>query len=123
MPRRTNSTLTKRRSPAAPERAGKPRRQPPTQDIDAQVLAMRESGTSFSAIARRLEMNRAIDAHRSFVRALGSEDGPERRQRVANEVLRLDRLEQRIRDRDAADPAKLERRLVGLNNLRDAIKL
>ncbi len=123
MPRRTNTTLSRRRSSPAPERGGKPRRhRPPTQEVDAQVLALREGGNSYSAIARRLELGRAVDAHRSFVRALGSHDGAERRQLVENEEARLDRLEQRIRDRDAAEPSKIERRLLGLNNFREAIR-
>jgi hypothetical protein len=108
---------------AAPERGGKPRRaRPPTQEVDAQALALREAGSSFSAIARRLELGRAIDAHRSFVRALGTHDGAEHRQLIENEEARLDKLEQRIRDRDAAEPLKIERRLLGLNKLRDAIR-
>ncbi|HLN17362.1 MAG TPA: hypothetical protein VK277_11525 [Acidimicrobiales bacterium] len=90
--------------------------------MDAQVLALREGGNSFSAIARRLELGRAVDAHKSFVRALGSHDGDERRKLVENEEVRLDRLEVRIRDRDAADPSKMERRLLGLNKLREAIR-
>jgi hypothetical protein len=123
VPRRTNTTLSQRRSSPAPERSGKPRRQrSPTQEVDAQVLALREGGSSFSAIARRLELGRAIDAHRSFVRALGTHDEAERRQLVVNEEARLDRLEQRIRERDAAEPTKIERRLVGLNKLREAIR-
>ncbi len=90
--------------------------------MDAQVLALREGGNSYSAIARQLELGRAVDAHRSFVRALGSHDGAERRQLIENEEARLDRLEQRIRDRDAAEPSKIERRLLGLNNFREAIR-
>ena len=124
MPRRTNTTLSRKRSASAPpERGGKSRtRRPPTQEVDAQVLVLRESGASFSAIARRLEMGRAIDAHRSFVRALGTHEGADHKKLVENEEARLDTLEQRIRDRDAADPSKIERRLLGLNKLREAIR-
>jgi hypothetical protein len=94
----------------------------PAQEMDAQVLALREGGSSFSAIALRLELGRATDAHRSFVRALGAHNGAERMQLVEHEEKRLDRLEQRIRDRDAAEPTKIERRLGGLNKLREAIR-
>jgi hypothetical protein len=90
--------------------------------VDAQALALREGGSSFSAIARRLELGRAIDAHKSFIRALGTHDGAQRRQLVENETARLDRLERRIRDRDAAEPTKIERRLLGVNKLREAIR-
>ena len=40
---------------------------------------------------------------------------------MANEEARLDRLEQRIRDRDAADVAKVARRLQGVTRLREAM--
>ena len=90
-------------------------------EIDAQALALREAGTSFSAIARMLELERAVDAHRCFVRALNAHDGKERRRLVDNEEARLDRLEKRIRDRDNGDAAKIARRLRGVSNLREAI--
>jgi hypothetical protein len=91
-------------------------------ELDAQALALREAGSSFSAIARILELERAVDAHRCFVRALNAHDGEERRRLVDNEEARLDRLERRIRDRDAADAAKIARRLHGVTNLREAIE-
>lgn len=83
---------------------------------------MRESGKSYSAIARLLGMDRATEAHRSFVRALGTHEGDDHRQLVKHEEARLDQLEQRIRERDAADAPKLERRLRGVDKLRSAIK-
>jgi hypothetical protein len=89
--------------------------------VDAQALALRESGKSFSAIARALGLDRATDAHRSFVRALGKREGDERLQLIKNEDARLDDLDRRIRARDAADAPKLERRLLALDNLRKAI--
>jgi hypothetical protein len=90
-------------------------------EIDAQALALREAGTSYSTIARMLELERAVDAHRCFVRALNAHDGKERRRLVDNEEARLDRLEERIRDRDKADATKMARRLRGVSNLREAI--
>jgi len=122
VPRHTNGKQTRRRTPAPPERGRTGRRRPPTQDIDAQALALRESGSSFSAIARLLELGRATDAHQSFVRALRAHDGEERRQLQKNEEARLDLLEERIRDRDAADTAKIERRLLGVKNYREALE-
>lgn len=122
MPRHTHNKRSQRRSTTTPERGGGSRRRPASQDIDAQVLALRESGSSYSAIARRLELGRATDAHQSFVRALGSRHGDDRRQLIENEEARLDLLERRIRDRDAADVTKVERRLVGVSKLREAIQ-
>ena len=89
--------------------------------MDAQALTLRESGQSFSAIARALGFERATEAHRSYVRALGACVGDERRQLIENEEARLDQLEQRIRERDAEDLQKIERRLSGVQNLREAI--
>lgn len=121
MPRRTRPR-TAQRSSTAPER-GKASRRPraATQEVDAQVLALREGGCSFSAIARRLELHRAIDAHRSFVRALGACNANDRRHLVESEEARLARLEERIRARDGADPEKVERRLMGVNKFREAL--
>jgi cytidylate kinase len=68
-----------------------------------------------------LELNRAVDAHRCFVRALHTHEGAERRRLVDNETARLDQLEVRIRERDGADAEKVARRLRGVSNLRDAV--
>jgi DNA-binding transcriptional MerR regulator len=121
MPRHTHAKPSQKRSEPR-DRKGSSGRRLPTQDLDAQVLSLREAGSSYSAIARRLELSRATDAHRSFIRALGSQEGAHRRQLVDNEVARLDQLEQRIRDRDAPDAAKIERRLRGVTNLREAVR-
>lgn len=122
MPRRTRPR-TARKHEAKPERSGTSKRQrPATLDVDAQVLSMRQDGNSFSAIARRLELHRATDAHRSFVRALGTYSGNDRRRLVEGEEERLDRLEERIRTRDAEDPEKAERRLMGVVKLREALR-
>lgn len=123
MPRRTNAALSKKRWTPTPERGGSSRpRRPSSREMDAQVVALRESGSSFSAIARQLQLDRAIDAHRCFIRALGALDGAESRKIMANEEARYDQLEQRIRERDAADPAKVARRLLGVEKLRQAIR-
>ena len=122
MPRHTHGKEKPRRGGApVAERGGGSRRRPPSRDTDAQALTLRESGKSFSAIARTLGLDRATEAHRSYIRALGTREGDERRQLVKNEDARLDELEERIRQRDAGDVAKLERRLLGVKRLRDAI--
>ena len=122
MPRHTHGKQSHRRS-RTPERTTAPRQQrSPARDVDAQALTLRESGSSFSAIARILQLGRATDAHRCFVRALQGHEDMERRHLLNNEAARLDVLEQRIRDRDAADPAKVERRLLGVARLREALE-
>jgi hypothetical protein len=98
------------------------RRRVPAPQVDQQALELREAGASFSAIARSLELHRAMDAHRCFVRALGLRSDDERPKLVDNERARLDLLEQRIRQRDASNPVKIERRLLGVTKLREAIR-
>lgn len=118
MPRHIRPRTVPRRS-GAPERDRTPRRQrAATQEVDAQVLALREGGSSFCAVARRLELHRAVDAHRSFLRALATYAGNDRQELVEREEARLDRLEERIRARDAADPEKANRRLMGVGKFR-----
>jgi len=107
--------------PERPERPRSPLRRQSSGDVDEQVLRLRETGASYSAIARCLELRRAVDAHRAFVRAVGRRDGEERRQLVANESARLDKLELRIRQRDAGDQEKIERRLLAVDRLRQAL--
>jgi hypothetical protein len=41
---------------------------------------------------------------------------------IKSEEARLDDLERRIRNRDAADVPKLERRLLGVQKLREAVR-
>lgn len=120
MPRRTHAKLLKKRSTDSDrKRSGRPRS--PAHDVGEQVVALRETGSSYSAIARTLELQSATGAHQSFVRALETHDSAARRRLADNEEARLDRLEQRIRDRDAPDTEKIERRLRGVANLRKAI--
>ena len=120
MPRHTHGKTTPRRSAPAPERGGT-RKRGASRDTDAEALTLREAGKSYSAIARTLGFERATEAHRSYVRALGTREGDELKKLIKNEQSRLDQLEQRIRERDAADVPKLERRLLGVQNLREAI--
>ena len=123
MPRHTHSRQSQRRSTPTSERGGGGRRSRSSSgDTDAQALALRESGKSYSAIARTLGLERATEAHTSFVRALEKHEDGERRQLIKNEEARLDELEQRIRQRDAADLPKLERRLGAVQKLREALR-
>lgn len=122
MPRHNQQKASGRRSAPAPERSsGGARRRGSSKDTDAQALELRESGKSYSAIARTLGFDRATEAHKSFVRALAARDDDDRRRLVKNEEVRLDQLEKRIRERDAADAEKLERRLQGVKRLRESI--
>jgi len=61
VPRHTHAARSESRSTSKPERGGSPRRQPMTApEIDAQALTLREAGTSYSTIARMLELERVV---------------------------------------------------------------
>jgi hypothetical protein len=95
-------------------------RRTPTK-VSEQALTLREGNASYSAIARRLSLRRAVDAHQAFIRAVNARTGDEQALLVANEQARLDLLETRIRERDAADPEKIQRRVEAVSKLRAAL--
>ena len=85
------------------------------------MLALRESGKTYAAVARSLGLKRAVDAQAAFLRAVRRREGDERSGLVERENARLVVLEDRIRTRDAADPEKMERRLGALAKLREQL--
>jgi hypothetical protein len=89
-----------------------------TSSLDEQALSLREADMSYTAIARKLELKRSVNAHKAFIRAVLSRQGDDQRSLVANERARLDRLERLVRERDAADPDQLQRRLRAVARLR-----
>jgi hypothetical protein len=122
LPRHSSNKRTDRRTPSDSSRERvPPRRRAPGKTVDEQALELREGGASYSAIARRLELHRAGDAHGAFLRALKSRNDEERQVLIVSERERLDTLEKRIRERDAELPEKLERRLGALESLRTSL--
>lgn len=123
MPRRQSQKRSdnRRTVASAPRERSAPTRRKPGATVDREALELRESGASYSAIARQLELRRATDAHRAFIRAMHSLSGEDRRRVVANEQDRLDELEVRIRQRDATEPEKVDRRLFAVGKLRAAL--
>lgn len=113
-----NARGGRRARPERPIRGGRKRSSDETDEL---ALRRRETGASYSAIARGLELPRAADAYDAFIRALRRREGEERRLLVARESERLDQLEVRIRERDAAEPDKVARRLLGVGHLREAL--
>lgn len=85
-------------------------------------MALREQGRSFAAIARTLGFKRAGDARQAFLRELRSRPDEERQGLVAHELDRLDKLEARIRTRDAEEPDKLQTRLGALAAMRESLR-
>lgn len=72
-------------------------------------------------MARSLGLKRANDARQAFLRGMRGRPDAERRSIADRERQRLDALELRIRERDANDLEKLERRLAALANLREGL--
>jgi hypothetical protein len=85
-------------------------------------LVLREQGRSFAAIARSVGLKRAADAREAFLRELRSRPEDERQGLVERELERLDKLEARVRVRDAEEPEKLQTRLGALAAMRASLR-
>jgi hypothetical protein len=86
------------------------------------VLVLREQGRSFAAIARTVGLKRSADAREAFLRELRGRPEEERRGLVERELERLDKLEARVRVRDAEEPDKLQTRLGALAAMRASLR-
>jgi hypothetical protein len=85
-------------------------------------MALREQGRSFASIAGTLGFKRAAEARAAFLRELRSRPDEERQHLVERELERLDKLEARIRARDADEPDKLQTRLGALAAMRESLR-
>lgn len=85
-------------------------------------MALREQGRSFASIAGTLGLKRAAGAREAFLRELAARPEEEREGLVEREMERLDKLEARIRSRDAAEPDKLQTRLGALAAMRASLR-
>ena len=94
---------------------------PAAHNVDEEVVSLREKGTSYAAVAKALGIKRAAEAHAAFLRVLRASPEDERLAMTERESQRLDRLEKRVRSRDAAEPAKLQRHLAALEQLRQSL--
>ena len=72
-------------------------------------------------MARNLGLKRSSEARAAFLRALRTQPDEVRKTIAVREHERLDALEARIKERDAAAPEKLERRLQAVTNLREGL--
>lgn len=93
----------------------------PRRGLDEEVVALRERGQSYSAVASALGLKRAVNAQEAFVRAMRNLPQGEGKALRARELARLDQLEARIRSRDADEPAKMARHLGALAALRETM--
>ncbi|MGH9105564.1 MAG: hypothetical protein ACRDZX_06950 [Acidimicrobiales bacterium] len=90
----------------------------PRRSLDEEVVALRERGQSYSAVARALGLKRAVNAQDAFARVMRSLPEKDRQTLHTHELARLDQLEARIRSRDIDEPVKMERHLAALEALR-----
>jgi len=118
----TDGKKKKAASPAGAKPVTAVRGPRPTLEVEGKVLALRESGMSYAAVARELRIDNAVDAQAAFVRAVRRQPEAERLELVGRESGRLDILESRIRADGASDVERTERRLVALEKLRSALK-
>lgn len=91
-------------------------------NVDEEVVALRDRGQSYSAVAGALGLKRAVDAQDAFLRGMRNLSESEGKALRAREALRLDQLEARIRSRDANEPDKMERHLNALAALRETMR-
>ncbi len=91
---------------------------PDTDVRDDQVLALREKGTSFSSIARRLELERPSAAIDAFKRAVKQRPAKERAKLQKAEFGRLDASVERVRNDAALTPEEVAAKLRTLDMLR-----
>ena len=84
-------------------------------------MDLREAGHSYSAIAKTLGFGRPSEARAAFLRDLRSRGEDERQALTDRELQRLEKLEIRVRTRDAEDPEKLDRQLKVLATIRERL--
>ena len=100
----------------------RPSPRPNRRNTGAEILALRDQEHTFASIAGAVGLKRSSDAHAGFVRAVRELPEDQRTEVLQREAQRLDRLEQRIRTRDGADPTKMARRLEALQAMRDVLR-
>ncbi|MGD0381776.1 MAG: hypothetical protein ABSC30_17545 [Acidimicrobiales bacterium] len=88
---------------------------------DDQALLLRDQGRSYARIAQELNLGGALDANAAFNRALRRRGPAEQAGLRSREVVRLDALGQRLRNRPGVSEDELARQLHGLALLRKTL--
>ena len=89
-----------------------------TVEVDEKALAMRRKGSSFSAIARALNLGRPQAANAAFNRALRTRPEDGQQQIRDEELARLADLETRVKADTEVAPFDRDRRLDVIKQLR-----
>lgn len=87
-------------------------------DVDQKVLAMRRSGKSFASIAQAMNLGRPRDANTAFIRAVRQCEPTERTALCDEELGRLQKLEDRVRNDAELAPFDRDRQLDVIRHLR-----
>ncbi len=113
---------------ASPKRARAAQRRPrtsgpkvPQGTLDEEVVSLRETGKSYTSVAKTLGIARGSEAHAAFLRAFRARPEKERLAMAKRENHRLDLLEKRVRSHDVGQPDTLKRRLAALEKFRQSL--
>jgi hypothetical protein len=88
---------------------------------DDQALLLRDGGRSYAGIAQELNLTGALDANAAFNRALRRRSPAEQAGLRSREVVRLDALGERLRNRADVSEDELARQLHALQVLRKTL--
>lgn len=88
---------------------------------DEQALSLRDEGHSFAAIARTLDLAGALAANAAFNRALRRRSPAEQAAVRSREMVRLDALCERLRNRAGVSEEELARQLHSVQRLRKTL--
>ena len=92
-----------------------------SETVDEKVLRLRGEGQPYARISRDLGLDRGADAQRAFVRALRRLPTPDATRVRAEELLRLDRLAEQVRDDAKQNDMDRARRLTTIQRMRSRI--
>lgn len=92
-----------------------------SETVEAQVLRLRGEGQPYARISRDLGLDRGADAQRAFVRALRQLPGPDANRVRTEELSRLDRLADKVRDDAKHNDMDRARRLKTIERMRTRI--
>jgi hypothetical protein len=92
-----------------------------SETVDQKVLRLRGEGQPYARISRHLGLDRGADAQKAFVQALGRLPASDAKQVRAEELSRLDRLAERVRDDAEENDIDRARRLKMIERMRTQI--
>ena len=89
-----------------------------TPELDQQVLDLRQTGKSFASIAKSLKLGNTRDANAAFLRAVRVAKPAQRKKLREAELVRLQKLEDRVRAAEDLAPFDRDKQLDTIKFLR-----